>query len=152
MKEMIEKLENRVICDEKVAVQMEVEKQVEVQRSLAAEVADKSVLVEKIRMRMQQELKNNQEVLEEEVMVKLVMTKEKEAVEKELKKTAGEKKAIEREMLKQNEVLGQNKSRLKTVDATLRGAFKKKHRKNCESALRAKSALFKVSFGGNCEV
>ena len=120
MKEMIEKLENRVICDEKVAVQMEVEKQVEVQRSLAAEVADKSVLVEKIRMRMQQELKNNQEVLEEEVMVKLVMTKEKEAVEKELKKTAGEKKAIEREMLKQNEVLGQNKSRLKTVDATLK--------------------------------
>ena len=120
MKEMIEKLENRVICDEKVAVQMEVEKQVEVQKSLAAEVADKSGLVEKIRMRMQQELKNNQEVLEEEVMVKLVMTKEKEAVEKELKKTAGEKKAIEREMLKQNEVLGQNKSRLKTVDATLK--------------------------------
>ena len=115
-----EKLENRVICDEKKAVQMEVEKQVEVQRSLAAEVADKSVLVEKIRMKMQQELKNNQEVLEEEVMVKLVMTKEKEAVEKELKKTAGEKKAIEREMLKQNEVLGQNKSRLKTVDATLK--------------------------------
>ena len=120
MKEMIEKLENRVICDEKVAVQMEVEKQVEVQRSLAAEVADKSVLVEKIRMRMQQELKNNQEVLEEEVMAKLVMMKVKEAVEKELKKTAGEKKAIEREMLKQNEVLGQNKSRLKTVDATLK--------------------------------
>ena len=120
MKEMIEKLENRVICDEKVAVQMEVEKQVEVQRSLAAEVADKSVLVEKIRMKMQQELKNNQEVLEEEVMAKLVMMKVKEAVEKELKKTAGEKKAIEREMLKQNEVLGQNKSRLKTVDATLK--------------------------------
>ena len=109
-----------MICDEKKAVQMEVEKQVAVQKSLAAEVADKSGLVEKIRMKMQQELKNNQEVLEEEVMVKLVMTKEKEAVEKELKKTAGEKKAIEREMLKQNEVLGQNKSRLKTVDATLK--------------------------------
>ena len=64
----------------------EVEKQVEVQRSLAAEVADKSVLVEKIRMTMQQELKNNQEVLEEEVMAKLVMMKVKEAVEKELKR------------------------------------------------------------------
>ena len=49
MKEMIETLENRVICDEKMAMQMEVEKQVEVQRSLAAEVADKAGLVEKIR-------------------------------------------------------------------------------------------------------
>ena len=123
MKEKVEKLHG-VIRDEKKALQMEVEKQVEVQKILAAEVADKWDQVEKIRVKMveeregmQQELKNNQEVLD-------VMRKEKEAVEKEFRKTVTEKKAIEEEMLEQNELLGQNKSRLKTVDATLKALLK----------------------------
>ena len=123
-KEKVEKLVNGVIRDEKKALQVKVEKQVEVQKILAAEVADKwdQDQVEKIglkmveeRENMQQALKNNQEVLD-------VMRKEKKAVEKELRKTVTEKKAIEEEMLDQNELLAKNRSRLKTVDATLKAS------------------------------
>ena len=114
MKEMVEKLtlEKEMICEEKKALQMEVDKQIEVQKGLTDKVAEKCDQLEQVKKKMleerenmQQELKNNQEVLQEEVRVKLVMVKENEALRTELQKMTTEKKAIEEKMDEQKELL-----------------------------------------------
>ena len=107
MKELVDKLtlEKGLICEEKKALQMEVEKQTEVQKGFTDKVAEKCDQLEQVkrkmleeRKKMQQEVKSNQEVLQKEVRAKLVMVKENfEKLRKELKKTTSEKKAIEEE-------------------------------------------------------
>ena len=123
MKEMVEKLtlEKEVICEEKKALQMEVDKQIEVQKGLTDKVAEKCDQLEQVKKKMleerenmQQELRSNQEVLQEEVREKLVMLKENfEKLRKELKKTTSEKKAIEEE----KELLVQ---KIKSVDTAFK--------------------------------
>ena len=107
MKELVDKLtrEKGLICEEKKALQMEVDKQVEVQKGFTDKVAEKCDQLEQVkrkmleeRKKMQQEVKSNQEVLQKEVRAKLVMVKENfEKLRKELKKTTSEKKADEEE-------------------------------------------------------
>ena len=54
MKEMVEKLtlEKAVICEEKKALQMEVEKQIEVQKGLTDKVAEKCDQLEHVKKKM----------------------------------------------------------------------------------------------------